>query len=348
RIAILGTGGIGKTSLARAVVHHQQIVARYDQHRFFVACDSAVNKAELVGLIGDHLGLNVGKGLTQRIVQHLTSGPPSVLILDNLETLWEPVESKGDVEEFLSLITDVKHLALVITMRGAERPSKVRWTRPFLQPLQPLEHAAARQTFVEIAGAGHNPKELDEVLLLAGNMPLAVDLLAHLVNSEGCSNILSRWKEERTLLISDGHDKKSNLDVSILLSLSSPRIISVPHTQDLLSLLSLLPDGLSNTELIQSKLPISNVLECKTALVRTAVAYTDEQQRLKVLVPIREYMHRTLPPVEYLVGPLLKYFQELLEFYQEFSGAQASAATVTRISLNFANIQNILHHRLQH
>jgi hypothetical protein len=114
RIAILGTGGMGKTSLARAVVHHAEISVKYAQHRYFVACDSAVNKIELVALIGAHLGLKPGKDLTQAVYQYFTTGPSSLLVLDNLETAWEPMECRGDIEEFLSLLTDVQHLALVV------------------------------------------------------------------------------------------------------------------------------------------------------------------------------------------------------------------------------------------
>ncbi|KAJ7909661.1 hypothetical protein B0H13DRAFT_1509632, partial [Mycena leptocephala] len=250
RIAILGAGGMGKTSLARTVVHHQAISARYNQHRFFVACDSAANKIELAALIGAHLGLKPGKDLTQSAVWYFSDGPPSLLILDNLETVWEPTECRGDVEEFLSLLTDVEHWHWWwITMRGAERPAKVKWTRPFLPPLLPLEQDAARQTFIEIADNTHNSAEIDKVLLLTDNMPLAINLLAHLVASVGCSSVLSRWAEEKTSLISEGYDKRSNLDLSISLSLSSPRIKSVPHAQDLLSLLSMLPEGLSDSDL---------------------------------------------------------------------------------------------------
>jgi Cdc6-like AAA superfamily ATPase len=114
RIAILGAGGMGKTSLARAIVHHGETTGRYEQHRFFVACDSAATQVELAALIGAHLGLKPGKDLTHSIIQHFSSSPPSLLILDNLETLWEPVKSRANIEEFLSLLTGVEHLALVV------------------------------------------------------------------------------------------------------------------------------------------------------------------------------------------------------------------------------------------
>jgi Cdc6-like AAA superfamily ATPase len=116
RIAILGTGGMGKTSLARAVLHHAEVSAQYTQHRYFVACDSATSKVELAALIGAHLGLRPGKDLTQAVCQYFTTGPPSLLVLDNLETVWEPVECRGDIEEFLSLLTDVQHLSLVVSV----------------------------------------------------------------------------------------------------------------------------------------------------------------------------------------------------------------------------------------
>ncbi|KAJ7809916.1 P-loop containing nucleoside triphosphate hydrolase protein, partial [Mycena leptocephala] len=309
RIAVLGAGGMGKTTLARAIIHHTEITQRYNQQRFFVACDSAATQVELATLIGAHVGLKPGKDLTHPVIQYFSSSSNCLLILDNLETLWEPVETRSKIEEFLSLLTGVDHLALVITMRGAERPAKVAWTHPFLPALKPLEQDAARQTFIDIADSTHDPKEVDKVLSLTDNMPLAISLIAHLVDSEGCSHVLSHWEEEKTSLISDGYDRTSNLDLSISLSLSSPRLN--PHSKDLLSLLSMLPDGLSNVELVQSKFPIDNIQGCKAALIRTALAYSDGHKRLKVLVPIREYMQKHQPPGDCLIQPLLKHFQEL-------------------------------------
>ncbi|KAJ6592118.1 hypothetical protein DFH09DRAFT_1415024 [Mycena vulgaris] len=348
RIAILGAGGMGKTSLARAILHHPTVTGKYAQHRFFIPCDSTLSKDGLVTLVGAYLGLKPTKNLAKLILHHFTTNPACLLILDNLETVWEPVEIRRDIEEFLSLVTDIKHLALIITMRGTERPASVHWTRPFLPALKPLTHGAARQIFIDIVDDGHDSDEINKVLLLTDNMPLAIDLIAHLVDSEGCSQVLARWEEEKTSVISDGYDRRSNLDLSISMSLSSPRLRSVPHCHNLLSLLSMLPDGLSDVELVQSKLPIKDILSCKSALISTSLAYCDDRRRLKVLVPIREYMARSCPPMDYLLQALLNYFHQLLEFWYKYHGTVSAAEMNLRIPLNFSNIQSLLLNRLQH
>ncbi|KAJ7479109.1 P-loop containing nucleoside triphosphate hydrolase protein, partial [Mycena latifolia] len=336
RVAILGTGGIGKTSLAKAALHHPDISAKYET-KLFVACDSATTSIELAALVGSNLGLKPGRDLTKPVVQHFAQGPPSLLVLDNLETPWEKIESRGGVEEFLSLLTDVQHLALIITMRGAERPAKVRWTRPLLPPLRPLSNDAARQTFIDITDNDHDSHEITQLLEITDNLPLAVDLLAHLVDYEGGSSVLARWQTEKTTMLSEGHNKSSNLNSSIAISLSSPRVTS--GAKGLLSLLSILPDGLSNSELTHSNLPIPDLLTCKAVLLQTSLAYIDNM-RLKVLVPIREHVQHVHPPSPSLVQPLRKHFHALLDLYRNHFGVQINGMS-DQINSNLHNIHHI-------
>ncbi|KAJ7254841.1 P-loop containing nucleoside triphosphate hydrolase protein, partial [Mycena rebaudengoi] len=250
-IAILGAGGMGKTSLATAALHNPQVEAKYS-HRYFVPCHSSPICNELAATIADHIGMQKGSNMAKRIAHYFAHAPPSLLVLDNLETPWEILSSRAEVEEFLSLMTDVPQLGLKITLRGAERPSKIKWTRPFLAPLKPLSHMAAWQTFVAIADDCHDNAEIKELLELTGNLPLAVSLIASVADSEGCAKALSRWKLESTQMLSDGCDQRSSLDISIMLSYTSSRM--TPGAQELLSILSMLPDGLIDADLVQVKL----------------------------------------------------------------------------------------------
>ncbi|KAJ7910119.1 hypothetical protein B0H13DRAFT_1548251, partial [Mycena leptocephala] len=196
-----------------------------------------------------------------------------------------------------------------ITRRGAERPAKVRWTRPFLLPLQPLSDDGTQQIFMDITDNLYTAKEINKLLHFTDNMPLAVDLIAHLVDYEGLLNASTRWETEKTSLLSVGYDQKSNLGTSINLSLSSPRITSA--SKELLSLLSILLDGLSDIELVQINLPIHNILGCKATLLATSLAYQDNKRRLRSLTPIRQHVQHFSPPSHLLTQSLRKHFRSL-------------------------------------
>jgi hypothetical protein len=203
-------------------------------------------------------------------------------------------------------------------MRGAERPGKVKWNRPFLLPLEPLPPSASRQIFLEVADEPGSREEsaLDDLLDLSGNLPLAVSLMANIASFEGYSGTLARWETENTALLSEGYDKRSNLEKSITLSLNSPRISSSPHAKNLISLLSLLPDGIRPQDILAGKVPIPDVRQCQSVLLGTSLAYIDVKGRLKTLSPVREYIRRSHPPSQSLSRPLRTYFQDLLELWK--------------------------------
>ncbi|KAJ7257680.1 P-loop containing nucleoside triphosphate hydrolase protein, partial [Mycena rebaudengoi] len=334
RIAILGPGGMGKTSLAQAALHHADIAAKYSE-RYFVPCHSSITHTDLVSAISTHIGFESAQN-SQVILEYFSSTPSSLLILDNFETTWEPISTRTQVEELLSLLAGVPHLALMITMRGAERPGKIAWTRPFPRPLIPLSDAATHQIFVDIAEDHHEPEKVQQLLELTDNLPLAVTLMATVIEYEGCDRTLSCWKEENTHLLSDGYDQRSSLDISIMLSYSG---LQMTHgAQQLLSLLSVLPDGLSDADLIQSGLPIENVLACKSTLIQVSLAHVDNSQCLKSLVPVREYIQRVHPPSVALKIPLRQHLYAILSVGKNLWGPPENLPRVIKMTGNFHNI----------
>ncbi|KAJ7100544.1 hypothetical protein C8R44DRAFT_747579 [Mycena epipterygia] len=246
-IAILGAGRMGKTSLAKATLHHPDVATKYET-RLFIAGDSAATSIELASLIGSQC--------------EMLRGQPS--------------------------------------------------------------------------------KDIDKLLQLTDNMPLAVDLIAHLVDNEGSANVLAHWEIEKTSMLSAGYGKGSNLDSSIAMSLASPHMASHPGAKDLLSLLSILPDGLSDVELVQCHLPIKDVLACRATLLRISMAYCNNKKSLKSLVPIREHIQHFYPPSQALYHPLCRYFYSLLHIFKKYEGLHQNNTKINEIRSNFGNLQQPL------
>ncbi|KAJ7282373.1 hypothetical protein C8J57DRAFT_1295223 [Mycena rebaudengoi] len=318
-VAILGPGGIGKTSLARAALHHPDVSAKFP-HRYFLSCESAATVDDLMATVAATLDLEPSNKPLPGIIKCLSDKQTCLLVFDNFETPWEPTESRAQVENFLALLADIPQLALLMTLRGQERPFKIRWTRPFLPPLKPLTDTAAYQTFQEIADVdAEDEVHVRKLLALAGNMPLAITLMANVAAYDGCEAILRRWESE---------------NISLL-----PRMTSCPGALELLSLLSLFPDGATEADLMSSSCPIPDLPRCKTTLLRTALAYT-ESDRLKMLAPVRQFIRVSHPPSTELFQSIRRYWSELLLLWTTYE--MPSGALIPRLTSNVGNIASVL------
>lgn len=92
-------------------------------------------------------------------------------------------------------------------MHGLKRPRQVRWTRPFLAPLQPLPHTAAVETFLDISDVPPDDPKLGELLALTDCHPQTITMLANLASVETCASLVTRWKKEgETMLHDEMHD----------------------------------------------------------------------------------------------------------------------------------------------
>ena len=108
RIAILGPGGYGKTTLAHAVLTVDVIREHFGKARCFVPCESITSSGALLTELGKTLGVvNSGSdALWSRILATLTS-TESIICFDNFESPWDQhVEIRHSVEELLSRVTD--------------------------------------------------------------------------------------------------------------------------------------------------------------------------------------------------------------------------------------------------
>ena len=300
RIPILGSGGVGKTTLALSVMHEDRVCAKFGDERVFVSCEAVTSPDLLIGELATSLQLPTDKiddNLFQTVIRRLRQAP-TLLLLDNFETPWDPLETRSEIESLLAEITSINTLVCIVTMRGSQKPSGTRWSN-VLPPLQPVDLRSALAIFKVIS---YKEDEYATRLIQAVDcVPLAVTLMANLasVDGETTEALWLRWKEESTSMIERGLDRLSSLEISVQVSLSSPRMQHDPGAAAFLSLLALLPDGMSPNTLCACITGMSNLISVKKAistLRQNALVYEDSSGTLRILSPVRLFMHAHRPP----------------------------------------------------
>lgn len=251
RIAILGSGGMGKTTVALAIMHHPDVVDRFGNQRLFLSCEALIDADSIIVSLAKLLGLPASQDLLNTVVTHLTKVSRTILVLDNLETVWlAGGTSVAAVDKLLGRLAQIPTLSLIITCRGTDLPQSVEWSNPDTSVLEPFSLEAALETFQDRAGhrlSSEDKTIASQLLSAVDMMPLAVSLLGQLSRrGNSVSNLLARWNRERTSLLgTHGTGRFNNVEVSIELSIAMLRAADVTNESlQLLSLCSMLPDGL--------------------------------------------------------------------------------------------------------
>ncbi len=295
-------------------------------------CDSATSSDGLLTLIANSLGIS-GEHVEDQVTRVLTNLSKVVLCLDNLESPWELAASKSDVENLLCTLTTLPSVTLLVSLRGAVRPAAVRWTQPTLPPLEKLGLNAAREAFFAYAGyarAGPDViSQVDRLLTSVDCVPLAISLLGNVAQWEPLPSLIRMWEAESTSFFERAPDRTGSLEVSIKLSLSSARMQALPEAQELLNILSLLPDGVKEDSIDALFPRLRNVHRALAVLRQTSLAYDEEgglERRTRVLAPVRAYMLRNHRPNPVLRGCLEHFYASLAELSDRVGRSNGRAA----------------------
>ncbi|VDB84620.1 unnamed protein product [Peniophora sp. CBMAI 1063] len=226
RVALLGPGGIGKTSIALSVIHHRRVTERYGEHRYFMSCEAVTTAEGVLQGLAKIFGLKPDGGIDATpmnvLLSHLVTQPALVLCLDNLETPWD-VDGPG-VEDLLENIANISRVTLIVTIRGTKRPQRVSWTLPFLPPVEPLALESALRIWDAIC-VTHDEYSA-KLIQAVDRVPSAVMFLALRAESDSSEMLWTQWEREKVgLLQIQGSDTRlNNIGISVRLSLEQLRL----------------------------------------------------------------------------------------------------------------------------
>ncbi|KZV94408.1 hypothetical protein EXIGLDRAFT_748647 [Exidia glandulosa HHB12029] len=344
RVAIMGAGGLGKTTLANAVVNHAEVSMTFGRSRFFVTADAAAGVDDLLAGMLNTFGMPASSDPLASLLNNLRSRGPTLLVIDNFETIWNSkhAEQRSRTERVLTQLDAVDSLTLIITCRGTVPPPNITWVNRDMIALSVVSAEAALAMFRDIAGdlampgqsdqsvgderlwaadrdsgnVHRSDKEILDSLLYAVNyMPLAVTLLARLVaDGEELRDLDMRWRSVSTTMLSpQSNGRLDNVEVSIQLSLDYlPDGLSAPL--QLLSLCAQLPDGmrLSVREELGRRLrrDFRDIDGALKVIQRLALVYLTEDKTIRMLSPIRLYvLEKHKPQADHRASLLQIYYE---------------------------------------
>jgi tetratricopeptide (TPR) repeat protein len=211
-IPILGPIGIGKSSIALAIVNHATTVQVYGNRRHFIPCDTITppTSSQFVELAAKHFGVTVhGTSSLEDLIYGLRTQCQTscILALDNFEVLWDVESIRAQVKAVLDRLAEIPNLALVITMRGLLPPDGVEWSfEPEEVPKLSLE--AGRALFRDKYPIKDSQDQLDALLAELGLVPLPIKLQASIgkANRLTPQQLLDKWREEHAMVSTEPPD----------------------------------------------------------------------------------------------------------------------------------------------
>ena len=338
-IALIGAGGIGKTSIALSALHHARVKERFGDNRRFIRCDQfPASRSHFLTQLSKVIGAGIENPEDLTPLRPFLSSKEMFIIIDNAESVLDPQGTNArEIYRVVDDLCQFKTICLCITSRITTVPRYCK--RPAIPT---LSMEAACSIFYGIHGDGGRSSIINDLLQRLDFHALSITLLATIAshNVWDYDRLAEEWDAHRAQVLRTDHDE--SLAATIELSLASPTFGKLgPSARDILGVVAFFPQGVGekNLEWLFPTIPDRKNIFDKFCVL--SLAYRSNGF-VTMLAPLREYLR----PQDPKSSPLLcttknHYFTRLSVFVDPVEPGFREARWITSEDANVEHLFDV-------